>query len=298
MTPPRSTGDLAAAAALAVAVLAVSVSGPLIAFAAAPAIAIAFWRNALALPLLVPAAAVRRPHELRALLGPARRVGLLCVLAGVALAGHFMAWVPSAKMTTVATSLALVATQPVWVGLIAVGMGRRLSGWTWLGIATAVAGAVSVTGVDVTTSRTALAGDLLALLGAVMAAVYTLLGERVRATTSTITYTTVCYSVCAAVVLGVCLAFRIPVVGYPASAWAAILGVTIGPQLLGHSLFSFALRRVPATTVSVLVLLEAPAAALLAWAWLRQVPPAAAIPGLVLLLAGVAIVAVKDRRMG
>jgi drug/metabolite transporter (DMT)-like permease len=228
--------------ALAVGVVAVSVSGPLIAYAAAPALAIAFWRTALALPLLVPAAAWRRRPELRALAGPARREGWLCALAGLALAGHLMAWVPSTKMTSVAASTALVTTQPVWVGLIAVALGRRLSGWTWVGIAAAVLGAVSVTGVDVTLSRTAVFGDLLALLGGVLAAVYTILGERVRATVSTTTYTTVCYGVCAAVVLAVCLAFRVPLTGYPPTAWAAIVGVTIGPQLLGHSLVNFALH--------------------------------------------------------
>jgi drug/metabolite transporter (DMT)-like permease len=293
--PARTRGDLASGLALAVGIIAVSTSGPLIAYAAAPALAIAFWRNALALPLLAPAAALRRRGELRTLFGPARREGLLCVLAGLALAGHFMAWVPSTKMTSIATSIALVATQPVWVGLIAVAMGRRLSGWTWVGIAAAVAGAIAATGVDLATSRTALLGDLLALLGGVLGAVYTMLGERVRATVSTTTYTTVCYGVCAAALLVVCVSFRVPLTGYPASAWAAIFAVTIGPQLLGHSLFNFALRRVSATTVSVLILLETPGAALIAWAWLGQVPAVAALPGLVLLVGGVAIVAFKDR---
>lgn len=297
--PGREAAPLLTSAglALAVGVVAVSVSGPLIAYAAAPALAIAFWRNALALPLLGPAALWRRRPELRALAGPARREGLLCVLAGVALAGHLMAWVPSTRMTSVATSTALVTTQPVWVGLIAVALGRRLARWTWFGIALAVLGAVSVTGVDVTLSRTAVLGDLLALLGGVLAAVYTLLGERARATLSTTTYTLVCYGVCAAVVLAVCLGFRVPLAGYPPAAWAAIVGVTIGPQLLGHSLVNFALRRVPATTVSVVILLEAPGAALVAWAWLGQVPPLLALPGLLLLLVGVAVVAAKDRKV-
>src|SRR5690606_12852827 len=162
------------------------------------------------------------------------------------------------RMTSVATSTALVSTQPVWVGLIAVTLGRRPSRWTWVGITAAVLGAACATGVDITTSRTAALGDLLALLGGALAAVYTSLGERVRATVSTTTYTTVCYGVCAAVVLVVCLAFRVPLAGYPLAAWAAIVAVTIGPQLLGHSLVNFALRRVPATTVSVVILIEAP----------------------------------------
>jgi drug/metabolite transporter (DMT)-like permease len=288
--------DVPVFAALAIGVLSVSTSGALIVYAAAPALAIAFWRNAMALPVLVPAAVVGRRHELRALLGPARREGLYCVLAGVALAGHFSAWVPSTKLTTVATATALVATQPVWAGLIAVGQGKRLPGWTWVGIAVAVVGAVLATGADISAGGAALIGDLLALAGGLLAAIYTSLGERARATTSTTAYTAVCYTVCGLVMLAICLVGRIPLTGYPATAWVALVALTVGPQLLGHSMFNFALRRVSATTVSVVILLEVPGAALVAWAWLGQVPRTAALPGLALLLVGVAIVVVAARR--
>jgi drug/metabolite transporter (DMT)-like permease len=288
--------DATVYAALAVGVVAVATSGPLIAYAAAPALAIAFWRNALALPVLLPAAAVGRRHELRALLGPARKEGLYCVLAGLALAAHFATWVPSTKLTGVATATALVATQPVWAGLIAVAQGRRVARWTWVGVGVAVAGAVIATGADLRTAGPALAGDLLALAGGLMAAIYTSLGERARVTTSTTAYTAVCYSVCALVLLAVCLIARVPLAGYPVTAWVALVGLTIGAQLLGHSMFNFALRRVSATTVSVVILMEVPGAALVAWAWLGQVPRPAALPGLALLLAGVAIVVLSSRR--
>ena len=283
-------------AALAIGVLSVSTSGALIAFAAAPALAIAFWRNAMALPVLLPAAVVGRRHELRALFGPARREGMYCVLAGLALAGHFGTWVPSTKLTGVATATALVATQPVWVGLIAFGQGRRLPVWSWVGIGIAVAGAALATGADVSGSGEALVGDLLALAGGLAAAIYTSLGERARATTSTTAYTAVCYTVCGLVLLAICLIGRIPLSGYPATTWVALVALTVGPQLLGHSLFNFSLRRVSATTVSVVILLEVPGAALIAWAWLGQVPRPAALPGLALLLVGVAIVVVAARR--
>jgi drug/metabolite transporter (DMT)-like permease len=282
-------------AALIIGVLAVSTSGPLAAYAAAPALAIAFWRNGLALTVLVPAATVRRRDELRGLLrtGRGRRDGLWCVLAGVALAGHFGAWIPSTKLTSVATATALVATQPVWAGLIAVAQGRRLPGLTWAGIGLAVLGAVITTGADLGTGLT---GDLLALAGGLLGAVYTSLGERARARISTTSYTAVCYSVCALVLLAVCLAAGVPLGGYPASAWAALVGLTVGAQLLGHSMFNFALRQVSATTVSVVILLEVPGAALVAWAWLGQVPSASSMPGLALLVAGVAVTIVAARR--
>jgi drug/metabolite transporter (DMT)-like permease len=95
--------------------------------------------------------------------------------------------------------------------------------------------------------------------------------------------------VCALVLLVVCLLGRVPLSGYPVSAWLALLALTLGPQLFGHSLFNYALHRISATTVSVVVLLEVPGAALVAWAWLGQVPALAALPGLAVLLAGVAV---------
>src|SRR5262245_55601941 len=97
------------------------------------------WRSRsgatpVAVAVLAPVAVVRRRGELAGLLGPARRDGLFCVLAGFALAAHFLTWVPSTKMTTVAVATALAATQPVWQGIIAVGQGRRLPGLAWVGI--------------------------------------------------------------------------------------------------------------------------------------------------------------------
>ena len=113
-------------AAVVVAVLAVSSSAPLIAFAAAPALAIAFWRNALAAVALTPVTLGPRRAELHDLTrGARRRAGLFCVLAGLALAAHFATWMPSVQLGSVATAAALVATQPVWQGLIAAAQGRR-----------------------------------------------------------------------------------------------------------------------------------------------------------------------------
>lgn len=295
--PPRTHVNVATSAAICVAVVAVSSSGPLIAFAAAPALAIAFWRNGLAAAALVPVASVRRQAELRSLFRPAGRSALLgCVLAGAFLALHFGTWVPSVKLTAVADAVALGATQPVWQGLIALGQGRRLGRTMWIGIGIAVAGAITATGADFAVSQRAVLGDLLALAGGMAAAVYTAFGERVRTATSTLGYTTICYSVCAVLLVLVCLIGGVGLHGYPATTWLAILGLVCGAQLLGHSMFSYALHRISATTVSVLILLEVPGAALLAWLWLGQVPPLSSVPGLFLLLVGVIVVVLGARR--
>lgn len=279
------------------AVAAVSSSGPLIAYAAAPALAIAFWRNTISVGLLSPVTLLRRRAELRTLIrGAGRREGWFCVLSGVALAAHFATWMPSAQLTSVAAATALGATQPVWQGLIALGQGRRLATVAWVGIGVAVVGAVLATGADFGHSHRAVMGDLLAVLGGMAAAIYTAFGERARATISTTTYTTICYGVCAVLLLVVCLVGGVRLTGFPGTTWLAILGLVAGAQLLGHSMFNYALHHFSATTISVLILLEAPGAALIAWVWLGQLPRLAALPGLALLLVGVAIVVLGNAR--
>ncbi len=279
-------------AALAVAVVAISSSAPMIAFAAAPALAIAFWRNALAVSVLTPFAATVRRHEFRDLVRtPAgRRVGLVCLLSGLALAIHFGTWVPSAKLTSVAMSVALVCTTPVWTALIAVFRGVHVARPTWIGIGIAMLGVAIGAGADVGVSGRAVAGDALALAGGIAAAVYTTFGERARASTSTTTYTWICYSVCALCLVGICLVGGIQLVGFDATTWLALVAMTIGPQLLGHSLINYSLERVAATTVAVVLLLEVPGAAIIAWLLLGQLPAARSVPGLVLLMIGVAVV--------
>src|SRR2546430_9480943 len=147
-------------AALAVAVFAISTSAPLIAYAAAPALAIACWRNTFAVGVLAPVTGTVRRRELVNVGRPALAASLL---AGASLAVHFGTWVPSAKLTGVAASTALVATQPVWQGLIALGQGRRLPAPVWVGVGIAVCGPVLTTGPDAGLAHRPFAGGLLPL---------------------------------------------------------------------------------------------------------------------------------------
>jgi drug/metabolite transporter (DMT)-like permease len=279
--PPR---DLAL---LVVALTAVSTSGPLIAATAAPALAIAFWRTALGSVVLIPIALARVRAELRAL---GRREWRLCLLAGLLLAGHFAAWVPSISLTSVASATALVATQPVWAALLARAGGRRVRRSVWFGIGISVAGAALLTGADVSLSGRALAGDLLATVGGVLSAAYMTVGGAVRAKVSTTAYTAVCYSCCAGLMLVLCLATGQRLGGYDPGTWAKLGALTAGAQLLGHSLFNVLLRSTSATALSLAILFEVPGASLIAAVWLGQVPAATALPGLLLLLAGIAVV--------
>jgi drug/metabolite transporter (DMT)-like permease len=199
-------------------------------------------------------------------------------------------------LTSVASSTALVCMQAVWAAVFARLAGETLPRRAWIGMAVALVGVVLVTGVDVSLSRQALLGDLLALVGGVFSGAYVVLGASVRRTVSTTAYTTLCYGTCAALLLVVCLVGGQSLGGYPAVEWWKLVALTLAAQLLGHSLFNAVLRRVSPTIVSLTILVEVPGAALLAAVFLGQIPPLAAVPALALILVGIAIViGARDR---
>lgn len=274
-------------ALLTVGVLGVSTSGPLIAATVAPALAIAFWRNALATAAMLPYALLRGRADLGGLRGRELR---LTLAAGALLAAHFATWVPSLGYTSVASSTALVCMQAVWAALFARLAGERLPARAWLGMALALLGVLLVTGVDATLSPRTLVGDVLALVGGIFSGAYVVLGAQVRRRVSTTAYTTVCYATCALLLLAACALSGQALSGYPGGAWVRILALTVLAQLLGHSVFNLVLRTTSPTVVSVAILFEVPGAALIAALALRQQPPLAALPALALLLAGIAVV--------
>ncbi|MGW0559334.1 DMT family transporter [Streptomyces sp. NPDC003016] len=277
---------------LGVAVAAVSFSAPLIAATAAPALAIAFWRNAMAVGVLSPVVLLKHRAELR-------RIGrgplLLAVAAGALLALHFGLWLPSLRMTSVASSTALCTTTPIWTTILLRMRGHRPPRMVWAGTVLAVVGVVVLTGVDLTLSPRALAGDALALGGGIAAAGYVLLGAEVRRTVSTTAYTWICYSTTALILLAVCLVSGVGLGGYDATTWLQLAALTAAAQLLGHSLLNRVVSTLGPSVTSTAILLETPGAALIAALWLGQQPPVAAYPALLVILAGLALVVRASR---
>lgn len=272
---------------LAVAVVAVSTSAPMIAACAAPALAIAFWRSLLGAGFTAPLLAVKGLGEFRRL---TRGQWLMLVSAGVFLGAHFATWIPSIRFTSVASAAALVATQPVWAALIARSMGARVDRGVWVGIAVSLVGVLVLTGIDFSIDPRSLIGDGLALVGAVLAAAYVTTGERARQTLSTVNYTTVAYLVSALALVPLCVGLGVPVWGYSARDWLLILGLTLIAQLLGHTVVSIVLQSTSATVVSLAILFELPGAIIVAGLFLGQLPSPQVIPALVLLGAGLVLV--------
>lgn len=274
-------------ALLGLGVVAVSTAAPLIREAEAPALAIAAWRNLLAVPVL--AVVVLVAHRAAAA-RTSRRDRRLTALSGVLLAAHFATWVPSLELTTVASSVALVCSQPIWSAVIARLRGRRVSRREWSGIALALAGVLLLTGVDLSVSVRALAGDVLALVGGALAAAYVAVGAEVRQGVANPVYTLGCYGVAGVVLALLAVGGGQAMGGFDGRTWLLLVALTVGPQLLGHSVFNRVLPALGATVVSVAILLEVLGSALLAWAAFDEVPEPAAVPAAVLLLAGLVVV--------
>ena len=272
---------------LGVAVVFISLSGPMIAATAAPVLAIAFWRCLIGSGITGVWVIARRWSSLGAL---TRREIRLTVIAGVFLGLHFATWIPSLTLTTIAASTALVATQPIWAALIARATGVQIYSRVWIGIAIAFSGVIVLTGVDLSVDPAHLWGDALALVGAVFSAAYVSVAERVRKTVDTSTMTFVLYAVSAVTILPLVFIFGQQLVGFDAQAWALILAVTLGAQLLGHSMMTRVLSSTSATVVSLAILFEMPGATLVAAIWLGQVPPLALLPAAALIFAGLVIV--------
>jgi len=277
---------------MAVGVVAVSMSGPLMAAMLVPPLAISFWRNGFATAGLAPAALTSRRGELTAI---RRRPLLLVGGSGLALAVHFGTWVTALTLTSVASATALVCLQIAWVVAWQLLRGERYGVGVVAGLVLAFCGVLVVSGVDLTLSTRSLVGDVLALAGGVAGATYMVIGSRARQSLTTTTYTFVVYGTCAAVLLVASVVAGQPLAGYPLGQWGLLVLVTLTSQLLGHSVFNHLLATISPVVVSLAQLLEVPGAALIAAVFLAQVPPAGALAGLAMVLAGTALVVVGDR---
>lgn len=268
-------------------VAAVSTGSVFIRLAEAPAPVVALWRTALATLLVLPFGLRRAVRELAATSRAERLAG---AAAGLFLALHFATWIASLDHTTVAASTVIVCSTPIWVALAGpLVAGERVTRRAAVGIALAVVGAAVIGAGG--GGRGALTGNLLALAGALTAALYVLIGRRLRPRVSLWTYVLATYGSAAAVLFVYVAGLGLPVVGYPPATYGWLVALAVIPQLVGHTSYNYALRYAPASYVSVAMLGEPIGATLLAWAFLSEVPGRATVAGGALLLFGIATVA-------
>ncbi len=278
---------------LATAVLFVSFGSILVRAAQAPALAVAFHRTALASLLLLPFAARPAARSWPAL--GARRWALL-LGAGAALALHFATWIASLSYTSVAASVLLVNTTPLFsLGLARLLLGERASPAVVTGTLLALAGTAVIVRGDAAGGAAPLLGDALALAGAVTLSFYHLAGRGLREALPLPAYVLAVWS-SAALGLGLlAVGFGTPLLGHPARAWLAFLGLAVVPTLGGHGLVNRALRELPAPTVGLFMLGEPVGATLLALLFLGESPSGATLLGGLLVLSALLLVARSER---
>jgi drug/metabolite transporter (DMT)-like permease len=266
----------------------------------APSLVIAALRLVIAALVLTPFVLTRRRAELRTFRGRERGLALL---SGIFLALHFATWITSLEFTSVASSVVLVATTPLWVALLApITIKEPLTRPILIGMTVALLGGVIVGLSDSCTwsgnglvcppledfiKGRAFLGDLLALAGALMAAGYLIIGRRLRAGTSLLTYIFVVYGMAAVALVVIMLAAGDTPFGYPPQAYFWILLTALIPQLLGHSSFNYALAYLSAAYVSISLLGEPIGSSILAYVFLDEKPGMLKIIGAILILTGI-----------
>lgn len=269
-------------------VVSASVSAILVRYAdGADALALSFWR-------CIAGAALLLPFATRGLRRGGRAALNAPVVAGIFLALHFGTWMTSVNLTTVAASVLLVSTTPVFVAVAALFLYKeRLPPLAWTGILLATGGAAAVGGGSL--SGSSLDGNLLAVAGAATAGGYVLAGQVARRTQGILEYAVVTYAVAGILVGIVCVATGVELVGYPGGTWLAITGLVVGPQLLGHTVINLTLSDIDATTVSVAIMAEPVIATALAYVLFDEVPSWLLYPGGLAILAGIYMVSTARR---
>lgn len=260
----------------------------------APALVIAAYRVGLAALILIPAAGWKARDELRSL---SYQDVKLAILAGLFLALHFATWISSLDYTAIANSVVLVNTIPLWVGLLTpLFSSDSIKAATIISITLSVIGGAVIGFGDFAAGGNALWGDLLAVAGAVCAAIYLLLGRNLRRKLSLLAYVTVCYGSAAAILWIAVLFLNLPITGYSRQTVAAFWAMALVSQIVGHSSYNWALKWFSTALVAVALLGEPIGSTILAYlifneglTWLKFV-------GGVLILSAIYIAAVGEKK--
>jgi drug/metabolite transporter (DMT)-like permease len=264
-----------------------------------PSLTIAAMRMGLAALILLPIAGPRLRSDLPLL---ARNHLRLALISGACLAVHFWSWIASLAYTSVASSTVLVTTNPIWVGLASLLLLReRLPAASLAGIALSIAGTGLIFASDTQPGAGATYpaprfGNMLALVGAVSASAYLLIGRTLRSRLSLLSYVWLAYATSAVLLWAAAFASGTALLGFSLFAYALVLALAVGPQLLGHTAFNWSLRHLSATFVALSILGEPVGSALLAYFIFGERLATLQLAGFLLILVGIFVAARAERR--
>jgi drug/metabolite transporter (DMT)-like permease len=227
-----------------------------------------------------------------------RDMGLM-IFAGACLGAHFAAWFASLQLTSVIHSTIFVCMSPVWVGLLEFALGwHRQPKRFWFGIAIALAAAVwfaSNKGDAGGGQPVTLEGDLLALLGSLLAGIYMIVGKAVRQRTGAASFGAYTCWFAALTLLPLVLVRDAGIVDLTSEQWFWVAALAVGPQLLGHNGFNYVIRFLPASIVTASILLEPVGAAILGAIFLSEIPSIWEWLASAVIIAGVLLATMKRK---
>ncbi len=270
---------------LGVGILGIGSSGPLIALSTMPIPTLIFWRN-------LGGAIATAPFALKHSLD--KRGVKWALAAGVVLALHFIGFFMAMRMTSVAAGTALVALQPIFAAFFVRISGGNIPSKAWLGMVVSFIGVLFISGVDLSLDRRSFIGDLAAIISAALAALYVIFGSKAQQTLETTSYTSICYGMCAVTSLPIAIIGGYQIFHFAAKEWWVLLALIGGAQILGHSMFNSALKRVSPAVVSLIVFFEVPVAAIAAKIFgIGNQPSGLIVPGIALILIGCTLVVLR-----
>jgi drug/metabolite transporter (DMT)-like permease len=286
---------------LSLGILAISFAAIFIKFCSdVPAVMIATYRLVLASAVLL---VIARGKGVRFSFYRKKQIPF-CVLGGLLLALHFSFWISSLKYTSVASSVVLVTTNPIFVGILSYFFFREKPTVELIvGILLSLAGsailAVGDSGLQGLTIRNAstLIGDVLALLGAVMASGYWIVGYKLREEMDILPYTTMVYSFAALFLLLISLFKGLSFTGYRPSSYLFMALLAVIPQLIGHTLINWALKHLKASLVAISILGEPIGATILAYLFFRETVGTTQLVGMFLIFLAIIVASRKGRRI-
>ena len=259
-----------------------------------PALATAAYRMTFSFLMLLPFALLKTRKEIFSL--SKREIGA-CALAGFFLAGHFGTWISSLDHTSVANSVVLVNTIPIWVGIIGpLALGEKANRSFWLACGLCLTGAFVLCGKGFSLRFETLTGDGLALAGAFFVALYLMIGRNLRKKLSLLAYASVCYGSASLFLWIAVLISGQQTSGFSNETWVYLICLAVLSQILGHTLYNWSLQWIKAAIVSIALLGEPIGAILLAWAFLGETIDLQQGIGGSLILFGVYMVARNERR--
>ncbi len=277
---------------LSVAILAVSMAAIFVRLTNAPALIVAAYRLSFAsiflLPISIRALARAKPNKQNI---------AWSIVAGAFLALHFATWISSLYFTSVAASVSIVATTPLWVTLFNWWIyGKSPSFMVLLAVLIAISGGALIGFGDFSTGSRPLLGDSLSLLGAIAAAAYLLIGRHVQKhDVSLNAYVAMAYGAAALFLLPLPYFFSLSYYPYDLKTIFFLILLALIPQMVGHTGINFAIKNLDPTIVSTMILLEPVLSSIFAMIIFKEIPGLTTLLGALLLLVGVAITIIANK---